>query len=170
MKVFLVPLCSGSFACPELAVIHKTNTVFTTGALLLLLTSQLQGLHYRCSCSSTELGTDQEAAIIRSVEVLCGLGPWHLPPCTMHTRPRVLPQNYLDTTQTHIDIGSASIPSLPFRNIRMATLLEHDFTLTVRRFTYLSCQKQTSLNVAIGTVYHERPSRDVADGRSDNCP
>ena len=34
----------------------------------------------------------------------------------MHTRPRVLPHEWLETTQTHIDIGSASIPSLPFRN------------------------------------------------------
>ena len=35
----------------------------------------------------------------------------------MHTRPRVLPHEWLETTQTHIDIGSASIPSLPFRNM-----------------------------------------------------
>ena len=104
-----------SFALPELAIIHKANTVSTTGDLLLLLTSHLQGLHYRCSGSTTKLGTDREAAIIRWVAVLCRLGPWHLPLCTMHTRPRVLPQEWLETTQTHIDIGSASIPSLSIR-------------------------------------------------------
>ena len=60
-----------SFACPELAIIHKANTVSTTGDLLLLLTSHLQGLHYRCSGSTTELGTDREAAIIKLVAVLC---------------------------------------------------------------------------------------------------
>ena len=104
-----------SFSCPELAIIHKANTVSTTGDLLLLLTSHLQGLHYRCSGSITELGTDREAAIIRSVAVLCRLGPWNLPLCAMHTKLRVLPHEWLETTQTHIDIGSASIPSLPIR-------------------------------------------------------
>ena len=110
------------FACPELAIIHKANTVSTTGDLLLLLTSHLQGLHYRCSGSTTELGTDREAAIIRLVAVLCRLGPWHLPLCTMRTTLRVLPHEWLETTQTHIDIGSAFIPSLPFRNTSFADI------------------------------------------------
>ena len=105
-----------SFAYPELAIIHKANTVSTTGDLLLLLTSHLQGLPHRCSGSTTELGTDREAAIIRLVAVLCRPGPWHLPLCTMHAKLRVLPHEWLETTRTHIDIRSASIPSLPFRN------------------------------------------------------
>ena len=122
---FSPPSALYSFACPELTIIHKANTVSTTGDLLLLLTSHLQGLHSRCSGSNTELGTDREAAIIRSVAALCRLGSCHLPLCTMHTRLRVLPQEWLETTQTHIDIGSASIPSLPIRNIftRYATSL-----------------------------------------------
>ena len=127
------PSALHSFACPELAIIHKANTVSTTGDLLLLLTSHLQGLHYRCSGSTTELGTDQEAAIIRSVAVLCRLGPWHLPLCTMHSRPRVLPQEWLETTQTHIDIGSASIPSLSIRYMVSNPRIELGFPIDPKR-------------------------------------
>ena len=46
--------------------------------------------------------------------------------------------------------------------------MESDFMLTVGTLTYLSSQKQTAGNVAIGTVDHEQASGNVAVGRSDN--
>ena len=51
-----------------------------------------------------------------------------------------------------------------------ATFMEHDFRLTVGTLTWLSSQKQTSGNIAIGTVYHEQASGNVAVGRSDIYP
>ena len=53
-------------------------------------------------------------------------------------------------------------------NVPLATFMEYDFRLTVGTLTSLSSQKQTSGNIAIGTVDHEQASGNVAVGRSDN--
>ena len=55
-------------------------------------------------------------------------------------------------------------------NVRLATLMVHDFRLTVGPLTQLSPQKKTSGNITIGTENHEEASGNVAVGGSDNYP
>ena len=55
-------------------------------------------------------------------------------------------------------------------NVRLVTFMEHDFRLTAGTLTKLSSRKQTSGNIAIGTVDDEQASGNVAVGGSNNYP